>query len=136
MNNSFEDQYLDVLHNIETAIVEIGREHPGMLDLDVENALNALIRTYRAEADDRPASPPRLSEMEEEIYEGVKSMCELRLGHAELTTKDGQPVNLPIEPLAVEEIVACLKRIQHSVRRWSKRHGRRGYLDFVQQFIP
>jgi hypothetical protein len=135
MNDAFEEQYLDVLHNIESAIVLVSQEHSEMLDLDVENALKALIRTYRAEKDNHPVSPPRLSELEEEIYDEVKSMCELRLGRAELTTEDGQQVDLPIEPLTIDEIIACLKRIQRSVKRWSKQHGRRGYLDFVQQFI-
>ena len=135
MDDSFEEQYLDVLHNIEFAIVQTHREHPDLLDLDVESALNALIRAYKAEADNHPISSPRLSELEQEAYEAAKAMCELHLGRTRLTNKDNQSVNLPMSSVTIEEIVACLKRIQRSVRRWSKRNGRRGYLEFVKQFI-
>jgi hypothetical protein len=35
----------------------------------------------------------------------------------------------------VDEIIVCLKRIQKSVKTWSKRGGRRGYLSFVEQYV-
>ena len=38
--------------------------------------------------------------------------------------------------ISLEEIVAVLKRIRKSVRYWHKKAGRRGYLEYIDQFIP
>ena len=62
-------------------------------------------------------------------------MCEFRLGRTELSTQEGQPVDADMEPKSLDEIIACLKRVQKSIRRWHKQAGRRGYLDFVSQFV-
>jgi hypothetical protein len=40
-----------------------------------------------------------------------------------------------MQPKTLDEIVACLKRVRTSVKRWHKSGGRRGYLDFVSQYI-
>jgi len=35
----------------------------------------------------------------------------------------------------VKEIIACVKRIQKSARRWNKVGGRQGYLQFASDYI-
>jgi hypothetical protein len=134
MTVPFEEEYQDVLQNIEFAIVSVDRERDDLSDWGVGEALDALIRHYGAEARGRGAPPLRLSEPEEEVFERVKAMCEWRLGRRAMLTSDDEPIPGP-EPLELEEIVACLKRVRLSVKRWSK-EGRRGYLDFVGQFLP
>lgn len=47
---SVEEEHLDVLQNIEAAIVSVYRDHPEMTDYDVDKAFSALIQTYRSEA--------------------------------------------------------------------------------------
>jgi hypothetical protein len=49
---------LDVLQNIEFRIIDIYRADPSLLDLDVKDALDALVRHYRAEEERR--RPPAL----------------------------------------------------------------------------
>ena len=44
----FEDEYLDVLQNIEFAIVSVYHERPEMLDYDVDVVVAALIKQYQA----------------------------------------------------------------------------------------
>jgi len=44
-----EDEYRDVLQNVEFAIVDTYRDHPGMSDYAVMRALEALIDVYAAE---------------------------------------------------------------------------------------
>jgi hypothetical protein len=39
-------------------------------------------------------------------------------------------------PITLDEMIACLKRVRRSVKRWTKEGGRRGYLDFVDGFFP
>jgi len=40
-----------------------------------------------------------------------------------------------LEPLTLDEMIQCLKRIQHSVKKWNKMGGRKGYLDFIVQYV-
>jgi hypothetical protein len=134
---SFEEQYQDVLQNIEFAIVNEYRKDRSLLDYDVADALEALIRAYRSEAGGRTPTQPRLDGKPLRVYEAVKAMCEWRLGRS--GTESMQPAGV-VEAIragevSVGEIVDCLKRIEKSVHRWNKQNGRQGYLDFVSNFI-
>ena len=50
MKMDVEKDYMDVLQNIEFAIVSVHRQLPGLVDFDVENALSALISHYQAQS--------------------------------------------------------------------------------------
>ena len=85
MSISFEEQYEDVLQNIEFAIISSYRERPEEIsDWSVEAALDALIRAYGAEHSGRTLRPARLSEAEQTIYDRVQGMCEWRLGREQI----------------------------------------------------
>ena len=136
MTVSFEEQYEDVLQNIEFAIVSTYRERPEEIsDWSVEAAIDALIRAYGAEHTGRTLRPARLSDAEQAIYDRVKSMCEWRLGREQVQAEDVPAILQEIEPKTLDEIVACLKRVRTSVKRWHKSGGRRGYLDFVGRYV-
>ena len=134
-DHRFEDEYLDVLQNIEFAIINVYRQHPELTDWDALDAVEALIRVYTAEARGRPRPDIRLNDLPQTVFEFVQAMCEWRLGREEMLTSNDQPVDMSIEPKSVDEILACLKRIRRSIRHWTKEGGRRGYLDFVAQFV-
>ena len=61
MPDKFEDKYLDVLHNIEIALVRSYEEHAEMTDWDAREAVNRLIRTYKAEIRGRGSPSIRLN---------------------------------------------------------------------------
>jgi hypothetical protein len=130
-----EKDYLDVLQNIEFAIVSVHRRQPGLVDFDVENALSALITHYQAQSQGRTARPTNLNERAQEVYELVETMCEWRLGNEELLSADMKARGPRPTPVSFDVIVACLKRIRKSVQKWNKEGGRQGYLTFVRQFI-
>jgi hypothetical protein len=134
---AFEEQYEDVLQNIEFAIVSLYREHPEMTDWSVEEALDGLTRAYVAEQRGRPALRLRLDALQQELYERIRSMCEWRLGREQLVLADSKAASAAKlqEPKTPDEIIACLKRVRLSVKRWNKEGGRRGYLTFVSQFV-
>jgi hypothetical protein len=134
-DQKFEDKYLDVLQNIEFGIVRIYQERRELTDWDASEAIQALIHHYTAEARGRSEPHTRLTELGQEVYESVATMCEFRLGRAELSTQEGQPLDQNMQPKSLDEIIACLKRVQKSIRRWHKQAGRRGYLDFVSQYV-
>ena len=131
----FEEKYQDVLQNMEFAIIRVYRRHDELTDHDVETVLSDLIRGYQAGQRQREMTPPSLNDLRQELYDGVKSICDWRLGRTELGGEGAQGDVPRIRPLQVDEIVACLKRIRKSVQKWTKRGGRQGYLKFVQQYI-
>ncbi len=131
-----EDEHIDVLQNIELVIVTTYRYYPDMTDYDVMHMLEALIDGYKGEKIGRPPRDFRLSELEQELLEAVRSMCEWRLGRAPFPGEAPDSDDEELEPKTVDEIILCLKRILSSVKRWNKYGGRQGYLDFVSDFLP
>jgi hypothetical protein len=135
MSDSFEDRYLDVLQNIEFAIVSVYNEHPDLVDSNVDRALEALIRVYNAEANQRTPPALKLSEIDQTLFDRIRDMCEWRLGRGEAVQVETDTGEFKPTPKTVEEIVACLKRIRLSVKRWTTQGGRQGYLRFVSQYV-
>lgn len=128
---SFEDRYMDVLQNIESAIVTIYRADPALVDYEVDGGLESLISSYTAEMQGRPPRGAPADANRRRVFEAVRQVCEWRLGRAELAGF-GAVGQLN----TVDEIVACLKRVRKSAQRWTKRAGRQGYLSFVSQYVP
>jgi hypothetical protein len=135
MAESFEDRYMDVLQNIESAIVDTYREYPELNDRNVRDVIDFLIRSYEVEARGHSLPAPKFSSPTKELYEDVRSVCDWRLGKETLRDEGDQPPELAMNPKTIKEIVACLKRIRLSIKM-HKSEGRRGYLDFVSQFVP
>ncbi len=131
-----EEDYLDVLQNIEFAIVGVYRQQSALLDFDVEQAINALIKVYQAQNQNRTPVEPRLNEVAALVYHQAKAVCDWRLGHAAIVDgNSGQPIAAPAI-ISFDIMLACLKRIRKSIQHWNKQGGRRGYLTFVQEFVP
>lgn len=129
----FEEEYEDVLQNLESAIIRIYRNNPELVDHDVRLALKNLTRTYQTENSQREPRLPTLTPERQELHDAVKEMCDWRMGRIELS--DDFPSFSGENALSTAEIIKCLKRIQKSVDKWNKNYGRQGYLDFVSEFI-
>ncbi len=139
--DAFEDKYLDVMQNIEAPIVDLYRANPTMLDWDVEQALDALIRAYQAEERPRFTPAVRLSPLGKQLHDGVRAMCEWRLGrgplpYPQMQDGKGRETSAQPEPKTLVEIIACLQRIRRSVSLWTREGGRQGYLTYVNRFFP
>ena len=133
---AFEEQYEDVLQNIEFAIVSISREKTDLVDSDVEKALNALIVEYQRQQRGDEALVVSMRALPQLVYERAKAMCEWRLGRTKMEFEGADALGInELKPISVEEIIACLKRIRKSVQRWNRTGGQRGYLRFVSNFI-
>ncbi len=128
---TFEEEYQGVLQNIETAIIMIYRQHPDLTDYDVEVAVNALVKGYQS--DNWQTDLPTVRQS---LHDIVKSTCEWRLGRAPFPFGDAPEELTEVSPLTEKEIIACLRRIQKSIKKWTKHYGRQGYLQFVNDFIP
>jgi hypothetical protein len=133
MNTRFEDQYEDVLHNIEHIILALYRQAPDITDHTVDKAMEGLLRRYQMEQKGRPTPPSKLNEIEAQLYEGVEVVCEIALNRLEAANRDALAVPT-MQTITLEELIACLKRIRSSISLWTKDYGRRGYLDFIADF--
>jgi hypothetical protein len=122
-----EEKFIDVLQNLEFMIVTSFRQHPDMTDYQVIRALEALIAEYRAESRGQTARPVKLEGYEQEVFESVKNMSEMRLGREETEIK--------LSPQTLDDMLYCLRKIHKSAQNWNKRHGRQGYLHFIEQFV-
>ena len=126
----FGEKNMDVLQNIEFHIVEAYRENASITDFDVTDALDALTRQFSAELAGRTASAIALDPRAELVYRNVREICEYRMGVARV----GAP--LIAAPISKEEMISALRTILKSIKRWSGRGGKRGYLDFVKNYLP
>ena len=119
-----------MLQNIEFGIVSVYREHPEMVDFAAMRALEALIDHYVARKISRAPKRSSLDAVETAVFQRMQAMCDWRLGYAP------RPANMPqVNPLSLDEIIQCLKRILKSTHRWNKQGGRCGYLDFVAKYV-
>lgn len=121
---------IDLLQNIEFKICQVYRSDSSLLDIDVKDAIDALVRHYHAEEEQRRPPTVPLSERAQSVFDNVRSACEWRLGR-ELS--GGETVE---EALPVSELLRGLRTIQKSIPNWSKRGGRQGYLDFIIEYLP
>ena len=130
-----ENQYKDVLQNIEFGIILIYKDHPALSDYEVMRALEALIDSYVAEKIGRNPRKLPSSDVEHLLYNSVRRMCEWRLGRSLLGDDLLKEKSLPLQPKTVDEILLCLKRILKSVNKWNRHRGTQGYLQFVSKFV-
>ncbi len=131
----FEDKYLDILQNIEFAIINVYRNEQALSDYDVSKIVNVLISGYQAELSKRDFSEPNLSPLQEQLYRNVKHICGWRLGREAIDKKEKHLQMKQSISVSVEEIIACLKRIRKSVETCNKQGGRKGYLQYIDQFL-
>ena len=125
------EQYLPVLQSIEVPILVTYQQLPDLTDHQVDKVLEALERGYKAEQRDRKPPRLRLSEVEEALCHRIRQRLEWYMGRADLSDDEtGTMASMPA-PLAVEETIACVKRIRRSIKLWTKDYGRQGYLNYI-----
>lgn len=129
-----EIEHQDVLQNLEFAIKQVYRTHSDLIDQEVLTAIEALVRIYGAEAQGKTLARRPVRGIAAEVTQAVQEVCEVRLGRQPLV--DGTGNEDFLEPQSLEVIVACLKRLQSSIKFWTKQGGRQGYLEYMQQFLP
>ena len=123
-----EEEHFDVLQNMEFEIVQVYRSTDDLIDAEVLNAIESLIHSYNLELKGGFAAKPKVKGLSATVAAAVKDACEIRLGR-------GVNADELIEPKTVQNIVDCLKRIQSSIKFWTKKSGRKGYLEYVSKFI-
>ena len=88
-----EEEYEDILQNIEFAVACLYRRNPEMTDYAVQRTYEALVQAYTAEITGRARKPTDPSGLEAELLRDVRSMCEWRLGGARCPSCRATPRN-------------------------------------------
>jgi len=131
----WQQENLDVLQNLESAIMEVWRAHPEMTDHSALRAYEAARQYYRAELRGQPSKPPALTGLDAEAFARVQQMCEFRLGRDPGPPPAAAQDEGPLPPLPLEKLLACLRELAKSVERHTRLGGRQGYLQFVDRFV-
>lgn len=122
----FEQEYYDILRGIELGIYETFVQNPALVDFQVDKVLDALARHYNAEQTGKRPPRVKFGKLENTLYAKLEQVTRMFLGR--------EP-DLPVETvITVDEMIACIKRIQRSVDQM-KTQGRQGYLNFIATFF-
>ncbi len=127
MTTEFEDKYLDVLQNIEWSLLSSTKDNPKLCDHDMLRIVEHALAYYKSPQRDSFCVERKLADMQQEIFERVVATCDWRLGLQSLSPDK----DLYCDPISVEELLLCLKRIEKSIKFWTKQGGRKGYITFV-----
>src|SRR5579871_861858 len=77
MNTDFEDQYLDVLQNIECSLLSEIEIYPDLCDHDMLRIIEGAIAQYKSQNKVKFGSS--LNPIHQKILEGVTAVCDWRL---------------------------------------------------------
>src|ERR1017187_10896044 len=93
MLTKVQEKNLDVLQNIEFGIIHVYRADRSLLDMDAKDAIDAVVRHYHAEEEQRTPPSPKLGERAHRVFLSVQSFCEWRLGRAPFPGETPEPVS-------------------------------------------
>lgn len=142
MANDYEnDENIDVLQNLEFAIMEAAREFSGADDYDVMHALDAAIKDFRDLERGRTPKTHSFQGAPQAILQGVMAVCDWRMGKGPIPgvelQQTGEEKDIPDpQPLPAATLARCLKKIRKSVDNWHGVGGSRGYLEFIANYFP
>ena len=125
-----EPKNVDVLQNLEFAVVNIWRQHRDMTDYIVARAYEAAFERFRAETRGHQPKACALTGLDREVFDAVIEICESRIGRS----NDPESEFKEMARLPVLELLDCLRQLRKSVER-HRSGGRQGYLTFVAQFV-
>lgn len=130
-----EEEYSDILQNIESAIVAVYESDPDLADRDVLTAIESLQRGYEKEKRKRTGLTPVPSGRAGTVHERCRRICEWRLGRQPLNRDAEVSEDLPPRELTIPELLRILKRLHKSIRLWHKQGGHQGYIMYVHKFF-
>ena len=125
------EEYLDLLQNLELAVVDVWRQHHEMSDYVAARAYEAAFQLYRAELRGHEPKPVTLTGLDAEAFEAVKAMCESPLGRRAKLGAGRET----IPPVPLDKLCECLRELKRSVERHTRVDGRQGYLGFIDRYL-
>ncbi|MEZ4632298.1 MAG: hypothetical protein R2880_16575 [Deinococcales bacterium] len=122
------DIEIDKFELIESTVIKVFKQDPDLIDMEMLAAYEALSRLYRAKAQAKNlSSKPRLNEKSQKLYQVIAQAIDQKLA----TFAEGDERYLEESKI----FASCLRRLEKSVKMWTRKHGRQGYLKFICGFI-
>ncbi len=131
-----DEEFRNVLMNIEIQVIDIANDNPEIADYQVEKVYSALLSKYKALNRGKEAKEVNFKEPTDTLYTQVGAICGFFVGDIKPENEDGEPINIPLDTISYEDMIACLKSLRKSVKLWNKEGGQKGYLNYVKEFVP
>lgn len=113
-DEKFYETYHNTLLSLELPILQAQQQNVNLYDSDVLKVLDAALAQYKAKITNYPLPENKLSDELAHLY-----TC----------------INLALEEnssqISLKETHECLKYLKKSVEYWTRKHGSRGYLQFL-----
>jgi hypothetical protein len=129
-----EEKHLPILQSLETNLAMLYQVEPTLTDYDVNEAYDALLRIYKAQTTGRGKPEIKLKGRSEAVYKQLSGVAEMLLAKPDMLIVPEKGEENLLE-ISAEEMLACLKRLQSSLKLWTKEGGRQGYLNYLSQFV-
>lgn len=130
-----EPANIDILFNIEHAILGYYRKEPNLRDQEVILVLENLINNLRARITKRPYTNPTLDDPCASLYSTILAILEMVHLDQDEQPKVKRFSRALREASAEEKVLAALRKVEKSAKRWTARNGQRGYLDFISNTL-
>ena len=131
-----DQEFRNVLLNIEVQVIDIAHDNPEIADYQVEKVYSALLSKYKALARGKEAKDINFKNPTDLLYDQVNGVCGFFVGDIEPENEDGEVIDIPMEKISYQDMIACLKYLRKSVKLWNKEGGQKGYLNYVEEFVP
>lgn len=128
-----------LLHTIEQTVINLYDEFPRMVDNDIEFAYEKLAAYFKAQIGGKEVDEPESSkDLRQDLMDEILNAIDLR----EEIQADNVVINNPeirhgerlIPNLAFLYSIA-FKRLKDSAKFWRKKDGKKGYLNFVSNYV-
>ncbi len=160
MNTSdVEIEHMGTLQNLEFIIINFDRSSDDLTDLEVIDVLDYLIRAYTAKGNGHSAPFVRLSPLKRELSDAISVIADMitapivtepdsAVAELDSAITESESSEVAVQPsgsltadnvilgqVTPEVLIACLKRIRKSAKYWNGNNGRRGYLEYIANFM-
>ena len=128
-----------LLHTIESVVVNIHDEFPKLHGAEIEWAYEQLLKYYKSVANGKEIEEPESTiERKQALMDEILNSIDLREeAKADITYINNPDVLHGVAPIPTLGILYALafKRLLKSAKTWRKREGRKGYTDYIKQFM-
>lgn len=128
-----------LLHTLEQTVINLYEEYPKMVDNDVEFVYEKLAAYFKAQIGGKEIDEPQSSkdirqDLIDEILNAIDLREELQADIAIINNPEIRHGEHHIPNLAFLYRIA-FKRLQASAKFWRKTNGKKGYLNFVSNYV-
>ncbi len=122
--------YLDILQNIEKSILAVANANPEIADGDILLAFEKAVFKLSREKKRLPELPVLMPPKTKKVYDVLMEVVGFRLNRDSDEIVDSEfGYQIPYR-----HMIPVLERLIKSVKMWTKKDGRKGFINFVSGY--